>query len=117
MQANESGESLLTVLVFHLCRHAVLHRLTQEVGCRGMFSTHYHRLATDHASDPTVRYFSCRYAQYIVANDYYCECSLKMTRDRESNNPLVLMGGYYLSEFTFWKVQSPPWVVVLLANE
>jgi hypothetical protein len=62
----------------------VLHRLTQEVGCRGMFSTHYHRLATDHASDPTVRFFSCRYAQYIVVNDYYCECSLKIPRDREA---------------------------------
>lgn len=74
-------QSLLTVLVFHLCRHAVLHRLTQEVGCRGMFSTHYHRLATDHASDPTVRFFFLQ-----ICTVHCCECSLKIIRDRESNN-------------------------------
>lgn len=64
----------------------MLHRLTQEVGCRGMFSTHYHRLATDHASDPSVRFRSFRYSQNIIANDYHCTCSLKIPRDRESNN-------------------------------
>jgi DNA mismatch repair protein MSH6 len=34
--------------------HAVLHKLAHEVCCRGMFSTHYHHLATDHSADPTV---------------------------------------------------------------
>lgn len=38
------------------CRHAVLWELTHEIGCRGIFSTHYHRLATEHESDPTVRF-------------------------------------------------------------
>eukprot|EP00249_Psilotum_nudum_P010857 c22813_g1_i2 orf=215-853(+) len=34
--------------------HAVLHHLSHKVGCRGIFSTHYHRLADEHADDPAV---------------------------------------------------------------
>lgn len=34
--------------------HAVLEHLAHETGCRGLFSTHYHHLATDFASDPSV---------------------------------------------------------------
>lgn len=34
--------------------HAVLEHLAHETGCRGMFSTHYHHLATDYESDPAV---------------------------------------------------------------
>ncbi|KAH9551678.1 hypothetical protein CY35_09G025900 [Sphagnum magellanicum] len=37
--------------------HAVLHKLAHEVCCRGMFSTHYHHLATDHSADPTVELY------------------------------------------------------------
>ncbi|KAL4857543.1 DNA mismatch repair protein 6 [Chlorella vulgaris] len=33
---------------------AVLDHLTQRVGCRGMFATHYHHIADSHASDPRV---------------------------------------------------------------
>lgn len=34
--------------------HAVLEHLAHKVGCLGMFSTHYHRLANDHTNDSTV---------------------------------------------------------------
>ncbi|MCO5583206.1 hypothetical protein L7F22_037114 [Adiantum nelumboides] len=34
--------------------HAVLEHLVHNVGCLGMFSTHYHRLADDHANDTKV---------------------------------------------------------------
>ncbi|GLJ19028.1 hypothetical protein SUGI_0341380 [Cryptomeria japonica] len=34
--------------------HAVLEHLSHRIGCRGMFSTHYHHLATDYQNDPTV---------------------------------------------------------------
>lgn len=34
--------------------HAVLEHLAHETGCRGLFSTHYHHLATDFESDPSV---------------------------------------------------------------
>lgn len=34
--------------------HAVLEHLSHETGCRGLFSTHYHHLATDYESDPAV---------------------------------------------------------------
>lgn len=42
--------------------HAVLEHLAHNIGCRGMFSTHYHRLANDHANDPKVALYhmSCR---------------------------------------------------------
>jgi hypothetical protein len=42
--------------------YAVLHHLAHSVGCRGMFSTHYHRLADEHADDPTVqlRHMACK---------------------------------------------------------
>ncbi|CAM6117172.1 unnamed protein product [Calypogeia fissa] len=42
--------------------HAVLEHLAHNVGCRGMFSTHYHRLATHFASDPKVglHHMSCK---------------------------------------------------------
>jgi len=33
---------------------AVLSHMVSEVGCLGMFATHYHRLAEDHRSDPLV---------------------------------------------------------------
>lgn len=38
-----------------LCRHAVLQHMAHTIGCRGMFSTHYHALADEHAADPQVR--------------------------------------------------------------
>lgn len=51
------------------CRHAVLWELAHKIGCRGIFSTHYHRLATEHATDPTVRsptsFFFCKV--YVVS--------------------------------------------------
>ncbi|KAH9320155.1 hypothetical protein KI387_021924, partial [Taxus chinensis] len=34
--------------------HAVLEHLSHKIGCRGMFSTHYHHLATDYQHDCTV---------------------------------------------------------------
>ncbi|XP_024530362.1 DNA mismatch repair protein MSH6 isoform X3 [Selaginella moellendorffii] len=34
--------------------HAVLHYLAHNVQCRGMFSSHYHKLASDFANDPSV---------------------------------------------------------------
>lgn len=33
---------------------AVLDHLATEVGCRGLFATHYHRLSDTHAADPAV---------------------------------------------------------------
>lgn len=44
--------------------HAVLWGLTNTIGCRGIFSTHYHRLATEHATDPTValHHMGCKVA-------------------------------------------------------
>eukprot|EP00899_Mesostigma_viride_P023184 jgi/Mesvir1/404/Mv11296-RA.1 len=34
--------------------HAVVHHLCEVIGCRGLFSTHYHTLADEHAHNPKV---------------------------------------------------------------
>jgi DNA mismatch repair protein MSH6 len=33
---------------------AVLHHVSQVIGCRGLFATHYHHLSSEHALDPLV---------------------------------------------------------------
>ncbi|KAH7428809.1 hypothetical protein KP509_09G018600 [Ceratopteris richardii] len=42
--------------------HAVLEHLAHKVGCLGMFSTHYHHLADDHANDSMValKHMACK---------------------------------------------------------
>ncbi|EIE20176.1 hypothetical protein COCSUDRAFT_18682, partial [Coccomyxa subellipsoidea C-169] len=40
---------------------AVIHAFTQRIKCRGLFATHYHKLADAHADDPTtsIRHMAC----------------------------------------------------------
>ncbi|CAL8470971.1 g10513 [Coccomyxa elongata] len=40
---------------------AVIHSFTQRIKCRGLFATHYHKLADAHADDPTtsIRHMAC----------------------------------------------------------
>lgn len=45
----------------------MLRELTHAVGCRGIFSTHYHRLATEHETDPTVRFRTCLQLQSNIS--------------------------------------------------
>eukprot|EP00983_Pelagomonas_calceolata_P024040 756079-Pelagomonas_calceolata.AAC.8 len=33
---------------------AVLHHMSGQIGCRGLFATHYHHLSSEHAQDPNV---------------------------------------------------------------
>ncbi|KAF5838281.1 muts domain V-domain-containing protein [Dunaliella salina] len=33
---------------------AVLHHMSGQIGCRGLFATHYHHLSSEHAHDPNV---------------------------------------------------------------
>lgn len=40
--------------VLILGRESVLEHLVRKIECRGIFSTHYHRLAVDYEKDPKV---------------------------------------------------------------
>lgn len=46
---------------------SVLEHFVHEVGCRGMFSTHYHRLAVDYQKDPQVSlcHMACQVGQGV----------------------------------------------------
>lgn len=44
---------------FYSSRESVLEHFVEKVQCRGMFSTHYHRVAIDYNKDPRVCFYTC----------------------------------------------------------
>lgn len=51
---HESFQLTLYGVLIILGRESVLEHLVRKIECRGIFSTHYHRLAVDYEKDPKV---------------------------------------------------------------
>lgn len=57
----------------------MLQHLARKTGCRGLFSTHYHRLAFDHANDPLVRLLPSQMVSRMTGGNYACHVLVPIT--------------------------------------
>ncbi|GAX75912.1 hypothetical protein CEUSTIGMA_g3355.t1 [Chlamydomonas eustigma] len=72
---------------------AVLEHMTQNVGCRGMFATHYHHLSEQHAHDPhvAVMHMACAVGCAIQeeGSSWAAGCAIQ----EEGSSRAALIGG------------------------